>query len=241
MVVKFPGPDDRLYILGRSGSGKTTAALWHLSGKDFNDQPWVIVNTKGDSNINDLITAVPAIRTIDINSTPGDSGLFHVRPHPDTEAMELDAFLGRIWRKGNCGVLIDEGYMIEEDRNLNAMLTQGRDKEIPMIVLTQRPTWISKFVESEANFVQLFNLSRLDDRKNVAGLVPVDKNYRLDRFCSYWYNVDEHELVTFAPVPNKAAIISTFRAKFPPEQAQSEGAPVGSALQTQTGTRRRVV
>lgn len=220
--VKFPGPTDRVYIIGRSGSGKTTAALWHLSGKNFNAQPWIIVNTKGDSTLNEL-AAIPGVQTIDISETPGEAGLFHVRPHPDTEAVALDAFLGRVWKKGDCGVLIDEGYMIEEDRNLNALLTQGRDRHIPLIVLTQRPTWITKFVESEANFVQLFNLSRLNDRKNVTGLVPVDKNYRLPAFESYWYNVDDDELRRFAPVPNKAAILSTFRAKFPPEQAQTPG------------------
>jgi len=228
MSAKFPGPTDRVYIIGRSGSGKTTAAIWHISAKDFDVQPWVLVNTKGDSTLNEL-AAIPGVKTIGIDETPGEKGLFHVRPFPDTEALELDAFLNRIWRKGNCGVLIDEGYMIEEDRSLNALLTQGRDRHIPIIVLTQRPTWITKFVESEANFVQLFNLSRLDDRKNVSGLVPVDKNYRLDKYCSYWYNVDEHELIEFAPVPNKAAIIKTFRAKFPPEPS-----PILGVIPTET-------
>lgn len=235
MTIKFPGPQDRLYILGRTGSGKTTAALWHLSGKDFNEQPWLIVNTKGDSNVNDLITAVPAIRTIDVSGTPGNEGLWHVRPHPDTEGEELDAMFGRIWEQGNCGVFIDEGYMIEQDRKLNALLTQGRDREVPMIVLTQRPTWITKFVESEADFVQLFSLSRRDDRKNVQGLVPVDKDYKLARFCSYWYNVGDEKLVQFGPVPNKARIIETFRAKFPPNDAQHDPAPKGQR------TRPRVV
>lgn len=236
MSTKFPGPTDRVYIIGRSGSGKTTAALWHLSGKDFDRQPWVLVNTKGDSSINDL-AAIEGVKTIGINETPGNKGLFHVRPYPDTEALELDAFLNRVWHKGNCGVLIDEGYMIEEDRNLNALLTQGRDKNIPMIVLTQRPTWITKFVESEANFVQLFNLSRFDDRKNVSGLVPIDKNYRLAKHCSYWYNVEEHELVEFGPVPNKPAILKTFRAMFPPEPAPILGA---TPTETRTATKRVV-
>lgn len=224
MPVKFPGHDDRVYILGRTRSGKTTAGLWHLSGKDFERQPWLIVNTKGDSGINELVQQIPAIKTIEVSDTPGDKGLFHVRPHPETDADELDALLKRIWHKQNCGVFIDEGYMIDRADGLNALLTQGRDRKIPMIVLTQRPTWITKFVESEADYVQLFNLSRLDDRKNIQGLVPVDKNYRLERFCSYWYNVGDNQLVQFGPVPNSSIILDTFRAKFPPEQAQ-DGQP----------------
>jgi hypothetical protein len=225
--VKFPGPDDRVYIVGRTGSGKSTAGVWHLTGKDFDAQPWVLVNTKGDSFLN-AVASIPGVKHLEIWETPGDKGLYHVRPHPRDEPDELDAFLARIWDKGNTGVFIDEGYMIENDTALNALLTQGRDKHIPMIVLTQRPTWITKFVESEADFVQLFQLTRRDDRKNVGGLVPVDKNYRLAPYCSYWYTVATDELVQFGPVPDKPAILRLLRAKFPPEQAQqgAESYPV---------------
>lgn len=237
MAVKFPGPTDRVYIIGRTGSGKTTAALWHLSGKDFNLQPWVVVNTKGDTKINEL-AAIEGVKTISVNDTPGDRGLFHVRPHPDDEAEELDAFFGRIWEKTNCGVFVDEGYMIQIDNKLNSLLTQGRDRRIPMMVLTQRPTWITKFVESEADYVQLFGLSRRDDRKNVMGLVPVDRDYRLAPHCSYWYNVSEDSLVQFGPVPKSSTILDSFRAKFPPDDAQQ---PEADASKVQRQPVKRVV
>ncbi len=222
MPVKFPGPTDRLYIIGRTGSGKTTASLWHLSGKDFTKQPWVVINTKGDTTLNEL-AAIEGVKTIGINDTPGEFGLYHVRPHPDDDAKELDAFFGRIWEKTNCGVFVDEGYMISIDTKLNALLTQGRDRRIPMIVGTQRPTWITKFVESEADYVQLFSLARRKDRENIMGLVPVDRDYKLARYCSYWYNVGDDELAQFAPVPNKAAILDTFRTSLPPEQVRLPG------------------
>lgn len=217
MAVKFPGPTDRLVIVGRTGSGKTTGAAWQLSGKNFNLQPWLIVNTKGDPLLNE-IGSIEAVQEISVTQTPGERGLYIVSPRPD-ESVELDAMFGRIWEKQNCGVYIDEGYMIDVTHNFNACLTQGRSRKIPMIVLSQRPAWITKFVFSEADFVQLYNLQRLEDRKNIAGLVPVDKNYRLEKFCSYWYNVGDNELVQFGPVPNKSIILDTFRASFPPEQA----------------------
>lgn len=217
--ISFPGPTDRTAVIGRTGSGKTTAAAWHLSGKNFDAQPWLIVNTKGDPFL-EQIAAIEGVKTIGVDATPGDKGLYIVSPLPEQQD-ELDALFKRIWAKQNCGVYIDEGYMIERTDGLNALLTQGRTRQIPMIVLSQRPAWISKFVFSEADFVQLFNLQRLEDRKNVAGFVPVDKNYRLAKFCSYWYNVGDDRLVQFGPVPDHDAIINTFRAKFPPEQAQS--------------------
>lgn len=219
--AKFPGPTDRVYILGRSGCGKTTAAIWHFSATDYSNEnapAGVLVNTKGDSTLNEL-AALPIVKTVAVTDNIGKSGLFHVRPDVQSEngQQELDNFLRRLWDRGNCRILIDEGYMLQIDDALNALLTQGRDRRISMIVLTQRPTWISKFVESEANFVQLFNLSRRDDRKNVTGLVPVDRDYKLAKYCSYWYNVDDDTLVQFSPVPDKQAILKTFRDMHPPE------------------------
>jgi len=214
MVVKFPGPTDRLAVIGRTGSGKTTAAAWHLSGKNFEAQPWVIVNTKGDPLLNE-IGALERVQEISVNDTPGDMGLYIISPRPD-ESVELNAFFGRVWEKQNCGLYIDEGYMIDVVHNFNACLTQGRSRRIPMIILSQRPAWITKFVFSESDYVQLFNLQRLEDRKSVAGLVPVDKNYRLDKHCSYWYNVGDNELVQFGPVPNKPIILDTLKRSLPP-------------------------
>lgn len=216
MALKWPGPTDRLAVIGRTGSGKTTAAAWHLTGKDYTQQPWVIVNTKGDPLLNE-IGAFERVHKLSVNDTPGEMGLHIVSPRPD-ESVALDAFFGRIWEKQNCGIYIDEGYMIDVTTNLNACLTQGRSRRIPMIILSQRPAWITKFVFSEADYVQLFNLQRLEDRKSVAGLVPVDKNYRLDKHCSYWYNVGDNELVELGPVPDKPAILESFRGSLPPER-----------------------
>jgi hypothetical protein len=219
MAVKFPGPEDRIYIIGRTGSGKTHAAMWHLSGHDFRTQPWLIVNTKDDRVVNWLCENVPDIKEISVDETPGESGLYVVTP-VRSDVPKVDTLLGRVWDKQNCGVWIDEGYMIHPNDNFIGLLTQGRTRRIPMIVLTQRPAWITKFVESEADYVQVFNLSRRDDRKRVADVVHgLDVDYRLERHCSYWYNVADDDLVQFGPVANRATILESFRGKLPPEQA----------------------
>lgn len=220
MPVKFPGPTDRLAVLGRTGSGKTTKAAWHLSGKNFDVQPWLIVNTKGDPLLNE-IASIEGVQEIDVSDTPGDKGLYIVSPLPH-ERDDLDAMFYRIWEKQNCGVYIDEGYMIEKTDGLNALLTQGRSRRIPMIILSQRPAWITKFVFSEADFFSLFQLTRREDRKAATDIVPVSVDYRLAPYCSYWYNVAENTVVQMGPVPDKAVIISTFRAKFPPEPALAD-------------------
>lgn len=218
MAVKFPGAEDHVAVIGRNGSGKTVGGMWLLSGRDFNVQPILIINSKGDSLI-DEISEIKGVHTIGINDTPGDRGIFIVNPLP-SEGEELNQLFRRCWEKENVTIFIDEGYSIQNDEWFNACLTQGRSKHVNMIVLSQRPAWISKYVFSECNFIMLFNLQIKDDRKKVAEFVPVSKDYRLPPYCSYWYNVKDNLLLEFAPVPDSAAIIRTFRSKFPPEQEQ---------------------
>lgn len=209
----WPGPSDRTAIVGRTGSGKTVAGAWHLSGKDFNSQPWFALNTKGDPLLNQ-IAAIEGVKSLEIEQpVPNEPGLYIINTRPD-QGIEIDTFLGRMWERQNCGLYVDEGYMLDVIDNFNALLTQGRSRNCPIIVLSQRPAWISKFVFSEADFVQLFNLQIQDDRKKIGQLVPVDKDYRLRKHHSYWYNVGDDTLVELQPVPPPAAILSRFRAKF---------------------------
>jgi hypothetical protein len=239
MPLKFPSNHDRLAVIGRTGSGKTQAAAWHLSGKNFDRQPWVIVNTKGDPLLNE-IGRIRGVHNIGIGDTPGDKGLYIVSPLPN-ERDQLDAFFFRIWEKQNTGVYIDEGYMIEKTDGLNALLTQGRSRDIPMIVLSQRPAWISKFVFSEADYIQLFHLQHEDDRKNVGRFVPFNTKYRLRKFHSYWYNVGENEIVEFSPVPPREAILESFRDQFPPDDVAEQDIKVSGPIPEIEPARRRVV
>ena len=239
MPLKFPSSSDRLAVIGRTGSGKTQAAAWHLSGKDFDRQPWVIVNTKGDPLLNQ-IGRIRGVRHITINDTPGDEGLYIVSPLPG-EGDAIDAFFYRIWEKQNTGVYIDEGYMIDRTDGLNALLTQGRSRHIPMIVLSQRPAWISKFVFSEADYIQLFHLQHEGDRKNVAQFVPFDTKYRLQPYHSYWYNVGANEIVLFSPVPPRETILENFRQAFPPEDTAAQDIKPSGPYPEAEPVRRRIV
>ena len=48
---RFPGPTIRIGIFGDTGSGKTVAALWHFSKKNFEEMPWVILDYKHEDHI----------------------------------------------------------------------------------------------------------------------------------------------------------------------------------------------
>lgn len=215
--IYFPNDSHRVAITGRTGSGKTLAAIWHLSGQPFEKKPWVMINTKGDPHLN-AIESMPGCVNLSLSDSVGKRGIFSIQPRPD-QLEELDTFLWRIWARGNCGVFADEGYMIGNIPSFNALLTQGRSKRIPMMVLSQRPVWLSRFVFSEADFYQIFNLNHREDRKKVGEYVrDLYADYMLPDYHSLWYDVGRDQVNIFAPVPSRDVILDTFKARLSPRK-----------------------
>lgn len=212
MDVQLPTANDRLAIIGRTGSGKTVAAAWHLSLRDFDKMPWVIINSKGDPLL-DKISKMPGVRNISLDANVAKRGLHVIRPIPEVDEEKLQAFFWRIWQRGKVGIYADEGYMMPKGGAFNALLTQGRSKRIPMIILAQRPVWLSKFVFSESDFFQVFDLSHSDDIENLRKFLPYAVVDGLPPYHSLWYDVKRKGLVTFAPVPEESKVLDTIRAK----------------------------
>jgi hypothetical protein len=201
--------------MGATGSGKTQAACWHLASSDFDQKPWIIFDFKGD----ELINEIEGAQHIDVNSAvPKHPGIYIVHPHPaDDESVE--ALLWRIWEAENTGVYIDEAYQIDRhSRAMRGLFTQGRSKRIPMIVLTQRPTWVSRFVLSEASYYRIFRLQDKRDWKIALECVSDKFHDRIETeelpsFYSWYYGVKENELWKLRPVPDADVILDMFRVK----------------------------
>jgi hypothetical protein len=212
--IRLPGPSDRIAIVGRTGTGKTVAAIWHLSESDIDERPWVILNFKNDKIINRIEQA----HRIGFDEVPDEPGVYiiNVTPH---NAKDLTDWFRRVWEHENIGVLIDEGYRIDQrDEWFNACLTQGRSKQISMIVLSQRPAWMSRFVLSEATFIQVFDLSHDEDIDKVRGYIQTDDgkdelDQALPPFHSFYYDVGRKQLNVFGPVPNEEAILTVIDAR----------------------------
>lgn len=207
-------------ILGRTGTGKTVAGLWHLSNYDLKF-PWVMIDFKRDKHIKSIEKA----EEIDLNWKPSkkSSGLYVVRPHksdttaPRGEVPAMDKFIDGIWHTENCGIFCDEGIFLANSDPFDECLIQGRSKFIPMITCSQRPVWLSSFAKTEAGFFQVFHLNSEDDRRTVCGFTPLDTEDfdTLKKFESFYYDVGENELVRFKPVPNMDKVRETFDAKLP--------------------------
>lgn len=210
-LFHLPRDDEHCAIIGRNGSGKTQAAVWQLSERSFDKMPWIVFNTKGD----ELIDDIPISHDISITGTPPKHpGIYIARPAPH-QIGAFDTFMSKVWDQQRTGIYIDEGYMVKDSDTLNHVLTQGRSRRLPVIILTQRPVWISKFVFSEAAHHQVFSLTNLDDRKNIAQNIPGISRVRLPPFVSLWHDVKADWTFRLSPVPSREEILQRFKERGP--------------------------
>lgn len=218
-MIRLPTNKQRILIIGKTGTGKTCGAVWHLSHHDFSKKTWIVLNHKGD----DLIDSIEGAHHLELNERPNPKkkGLYIYHPIPEHDDKEVTELLWDIHRMGNIGVYIDEGYMIpNRDPAMQALLTQGRSKNIPMIILSQRPTWISRFCISEADFFMVFYLADKRDRQTINGFIPVDLEMlmsapvnsepALKKYHSLYYDVAKNKAVIMQPVPTDEEILSRF-------------------------------
>lgn len=212
--MRLPGDNQRHSIVGATGSGKSQNAMWHLSHRNFHLMPWLIYDYKMEESIN----AIEGARHIGLDEIPSKPGVYVVHPRPDQEE-EVERQMWAIWERGNTGVYVDEGYMVGRNNPaFRAMLTQGRSKRIPMIVLSQRPVYMDRFVFTESEFFQVFRLQHRKDIENVQQFIPQKIDQRLPEYYSYYYDVGKNELVILKPVPDIETILGTFERRLRPQR-----------------------
>ncbi len=220
MKIRLPNTSHRITVVGRTGSGKTVAALWHLSNYPLQRIPFVVINFKNDEHINSIEKA----EHVDLDFVPSrkDTGIFIVhptimdakRPSPK-EHSALEKFLFKIWERENCGVMCDEATILGANDAYDALLVQGRSKRCPLITACQRPAWITRYAFSEAEFYQIFDLVDMDDKKRVSNFCPIP--YRtspdIEEHHSWYYDVSKKQLTFWKPVPNMDEIRKAFDHK----------------------------
>jgi hypothetical protein len=162
-----------------------------------------------------LIADLPALEINLTAKPPHKPGLYVVRPIGAQEEA-VENFLWKIHAQENIGLYIDEGYMLDaRSQAMTAIMTQGRSLKIPVIILSQRPVWISRFVVSEADFLQVFRLNDDRDYQTLRAFIPYDvsgKLRSLPEFHSIYYDMGKDRLTVFTPVPDRDTILATFEA-----------------------------
>lgn len=218
---RFPKTSERVSIVGRTGSGKTQLGTWLLSHAPVDRMPYVVLDYKGD----DLINSIQRARHISINELPKPTekhaGIYIVPLHPSDEEG-VERLLMKIWEQENTGLFIDEAFMIpKHSPAFMGVLTQGRSKNIPAIVLSQRPVLLSKFVFTEADHFSVFHLNHSGDRKKVNEYLDGDMEQWVNpmEFHSHWYDVKRNKSFLLQPVPNRDTILNRFNDRLKPKRS----------------------
>lgn len=218
----LPTSRQRVSVIGRTGSGKTHLSMWLLSHANFHSQPWIIIDFKREDFFQELRDShYKSIEDLYLDSPiPRKPGLYRVQPEPD-EHDELQEFLYKIWRKRKTGVFTDEAHMMPPRGAFPTLLTQGRSLQIPMITVTQKPAWISKFVFSEADYFAIFHLTDEVDRKRVMQFVPANLDVPLPEHHSYWHDVNRYRTFPLKPVPDRDTILQRFHSRLGEQKSWS--------------------
>lgn len=229
--MRLATDNERVFITGKTGTGKTTEGLWQLSQRSIDVMPWIIIDFKKD----DLVAQLPVTALVSIREPPPrEPGLYVAgATWEDAEPRGgIDSYLLAILAQGRTGIFIDEGQVMgQRSRGLRMVLTQGRQPQVPVIFLTQRPVNVDTYTLSEANILQIFLLIHPDDHARVAGYVPPDRLdfnelRRLGDHHSFWYDVDKDDLEIAAPCPPFTDVYDRILLRLPRyEDAPAEQLP----------------
>lgn len=204
-------------LIGRTGSGKTQAGAWVLSLAAFDRMPFIMIDYKGDELLNDI----DYVKEIGIQEKPPKQpGLYILHARPD-QAEEMEAFLWRVWEKERIGMYVDEVYALPKSGKSpagTALLTQGRSKKIPFIGLTQRPTWCTRFLFSEADFYGVFGLNDKRDRDTVRAFMDTDLEAPLPQYHFRYFDVAQNRTYLLRPVPDRDTILGRFHDRLKPSR-----------------------
>lgn len=202
---RYPHIDERLTILGTTGSGKTTLAGHVLSRAPFDQMPFIAIDYKGD----ELLNSIGRIKEIGVRERiPREPGLYIIRALPSW-IDEMEAWLWKVWQTGGTGLYIDEAYLLPNKDAIKNILAQGRSLRIPVIAASQRPVDVPRSLFSEAQHIAVFRLLDNRDKKTVREFTPDGMIDALlpDYHCQ-WYSVKNHKAgdprpwYTLQPVPN---------------------------------------
>lgn len=204
----LPGRTDRTVIVGSNGSGKTQFAAWLLSTRDYKRRPWTIFNTKNDA----LLDRIGAKELSTKAKPPTRPGLYQIKYLQGRDGDLMNEYMERVFRQEDSGLYIDEGYAVPQNSyQLQALMTQGRSKNIEVLFLAQRPVNIRREVLSEGTYYAIFRLTDKRDRDTVRSLVPINAKIRLPPFHSWWYSVRQDQLSVMKPVPQSREIVGLYR------------------------------
>jgi hypothetical protein len=216
--IRLPSISDRTIVIGRTGSGKTTALAWLFSHTDFPRRPWVVYDFKRDALFSRWLKERVAAPLATTALPPRQGGIYIVRPDFTRADMErVETQLGRILRRQKIGVWADEVAYLPDHVALKSLLSMGRSLQIPMLMGNQRPVDVNRSIISEASFFLIFRLADERDRRTVRGFVRAtdDELASLPEFHALWYDVARDDKKLLRGIPTTSISSETIAARVP--------------------------
>jgi hypothetical protein len=204
--------DERIFIAGKTGSGKTELAKHLLYSQE---QQFFILDNKGmfgrdkDSKKFIMKEAAPA-DTLEQCYSLGQKYRFVVyRPAPELESNRqefldtMNSFLWWIYYRQNTGIYIDEATAISDSYNIlpahNAIMKRGRELNVPCWNSSQQPVNVHNTLMSEADHFFVFITQMQSHRDKLAGFMGDNVKKTVPRNYTFFYfnpaTMDEAELM----------------------------------------------
>jgi hypothetical protein len=161
--------DERVFLTGKTDSGKTYAARYFLEDVER----LVVLDPKVSDSIRKWRLAPwdkDAQRAL-MNGKPVRARvIFPITEDPENFWNEI---LFHCWNAGNVTIYIDEVYLLKPEgggfpRYLSLAYTTGRERGVGTWASSQRPAFVPMVLMSEAEHVFGFRLNREDDRITLA-------------------------------------------------------------------------
>lgn len=164
--------DERVFICGKTGSGKTTLAKW-LTAKI---RRLIVLDSKGTLSSWGLTDFDNKAKSALVHGEACRArALAPIGDDIDTSAFWNDVFRFA-FEAGNVTLYIDELFAIVEPGQrppayLSACYTRGREFGVGVWASTQRPSWVPLFTMSEAEHYFMFRMNLAKDRATMAAFM----------------------------------------------------------------------
>lgn len=201
-------PGKRVALFGRAGVGKSHLSKWIVLRSTM--MRWIILDTKHDPIYEEWIMIDELPTTAKLHELWQIASQVVVRPRPhENNADVLDLWLEMIHDRFNrFGIVIDETYQVafgpRAGAGLTGLVTRGRVRGQTVVMGSQRPAWVPRFVFTEAIGYCIMSLNLLEDRQRVSAMVgdrwkrdvlrPIKERQWL------WYDVNRDRLTRMEPV-----------------------------------------
>lgn len=185
---------EHTFIAGKTGSGKTMLAYYYLSGFEYVrvlDIKGLFNPVKAGFAKAENVAVVTEFSRLAAKAKKFPYIIYRPK-FEELTAEYYDAFFQWCYLQRNCTVCVDEVMGLYDTAHKvlpyhKAILTRGRELNVNIFNLTQRPSSIPQIVISEATHIYVFNLNLKIDRQKMTDITGQEDLLEMPGQYVFWY------------------------------------------------------